>query len=89
MSEVPPFEEGNDVIKMQLVLCFTSSAFSTFSFPHLEFNCSWNYPASLSAHVNWLSEVLVTFHRNQLKLVNNSFLIVLLPGINEVKDPVV
>lgn len=70
---------------MQFVLCFTESAFPTISFPHFEFDCRWNYSAWLSLHVNWLSEVLVTLHCDQLKLVDNPMFVALPPGINEVK----
>jgi hypothetical protein len=39
--------------------------------------------------VNWLSKVFVTLHRQEFELVDNSMFVMLLPGINEMKNPVV
>jgi len=39
--------------------------------------------------VNWLSKVVVSFNSDEFKLIDDSVLVSLLPGVNEVKDAVI
>ena len=74
---------------MQLVLCLTGPTFPAISFPHFKRDDRRDYSAPFSVLVNRLSKVLVFFYCYERNLIDVSVVVSLLPGVNEMKDPVI
>jgi hypothetical protein len=77
------------VIKVQFVVCVADPTFPTVPFPHFEFDGRWNDSTALCVQMDRLSKVVVSFHGYELKLVDNPMLITFLPGIHQMKNPIV